>query len=169
MNVSLSELLMLINKKSEEVGELYQDVIKNSVVTKDREVTGDNEIILNDVEDFYKVKMRFDNALYELMKYKNILALSNSSVKLPNGQTIIEAINTISSLKRELGLYDVLALKKPSLNRMFDGSGGSSYYRINDLNFDLNSIKENRNLVKNKITEIEAAIYNINATTFVEI
>lgn len=169
MKVSLSELLLLINKKDEEVSENYQDVLKNSMVTKDREIGTGVETILNTVEDFKTIQCKYEKSISDLIRYKNALALANSSIRLMNGQTIIEAINTIGALKREFTLYDALLCKKATLNRMFDGSGGSSYYRVNDLNFEISDVKNRREELRNKISELEANIANTNATSFIEI
>lgn len=168
MKVSLANLLLLINQKEKEVSELYSEVLKNTIVVKDRELDG-RETILNEVEDFGVVIDKYEAACDELVKYKNILATNNATVKTESGYTIIEAINKVSVLRRKLNLYDNLVTKKPSLSRQSDGNGISSYYRINDLNFDLELEKQVRLETQNEIAELEVSIQQANANTIVEI
>lgn len=168
MEVSLANLLLLINQKSTEVSEWHSEVLKNTILIKDREIDG-RETILNKVEDFDFIYSKYKDVCNELSKYKNLLTIKNSTVKIQSGITIIEAINNISILKKRLYLLDDLASKNPKLSRQSDGNGISSYYRVNDLNFDLESIKAERIEVKDEITQLESEIQQTNSTTFIEI
>ena len=168
MKVTLSNLLLIINQKSKEMSSLRYDVMNNSVVTKDRELDG-TETILTDVKDFEEVLGIYKTELEALTKYKNILAKMNATVEVKDGMTIIEAINMVSSLRKELELFDTLANKTPSLGRKFDGNGSNSYYRVVDLNYNIDLIKDERQSLVDRISELESAIQQVNATTFVEI
>ena len=168
MKVSLSNLLLLINQKEKEVNEQYSDVLKNSMITKDKELDG-KETVLNIVEDFSTVIEKYEKSINELNNYKDLLAYTNATQSTESGLTIIQAINATSCLRKKLGLYDSLSSKKPSLNRQFDGNGGSAYYRVQDLNFELEVIKGMREEITNKISQLEADIQNTNATTFLEV
>lgn len=168
MKVTLSNLLLIINQKSKEMSSLRYDVMNNSVVTKDRELDG-TETILTDVKDFEDVLGVYKSELEALTKYKNILAKMNATVEVKDGMTIIEAINMVSSLRRELELFDTLANKTPSLGRKFDGNGSNSYYRVVDLNYNIDLVKDEKQSLVDRISELESAIQQVNATTFVEI
>lgn len=168
MKVSLANLLLLINQKDKEVSELHSEVLRNSIVVKDREIDG-RETILNEVQDFNVVTEQYFRACDELTRYKNLLAINNATVKLDSGMTIIEGINTLSTLRKELYLFDALVNKKPSLDRRSDGNGISSYYRVNDLNFDLDKAKSNRANMQNDISALESQIQKANNENFVEI
>ena len=168
MKVSLANLLLLINQKETEVSENYSNLMKNTIISKDRELDG-TETILNEVENFKDLQEKYEKSVIDLEIYKNKLAFANATEKVSADITIIEAINKVSALRRRLGLYDNLSAKKASLERRFDGNGGSSFYRVNELNFDINKIKRIREEIKTKISELEADIQNTNATTYVEI
>lgn len=168
MKVTLSNLLLIINQKSKEMSSLRYDVMNNSVVTKDRELDG-TETILTDVKDFEEVLGVYKTELESLTRYKNILAKMNATVEVKDGMTIIEAINMVSSLRKELELFDTLANKTPSLGRKFDGNGSNSYYRVIDLNYNIDLVKDERQSLVDRISNLESAIQQVNATTFVEI
>lgn len=168
MKVTLSNLLLIINQKSKEMSSLRYDVMNNSVVTKDRELDG-TETILTDVKDFEEVLGVYKTELEALTKYKNILAKMNATVEVKDGMTIIEAINMVSSLRKELEIFESLANKTPSLGRKFDGNGSNSYYRVVDLNYNIDLVKDERQSLVDRISELESAIQQVNATTFVEI
>ena len=168
MKVSLANLLLLINQKESEVSENYNNIMKNSAIIKDKELDG-NETSLNEVEDFKYLQEKYEASAKDLELYKNKLAYINATEKISLNMTIIEAINKVSILRKRLELYNSLSGKKPSLERRFDGNGGSAYYRVNDLNFNLDEIKRIKEDIKVKISELEADIQNTNATTYVEI
>ena len=168
MKVSLANLLLLINQKEKEVSELHNEVIRNSMVIKDREIDG-RETVLNEVQNFDSLIKDYFAVCDELTKYKNLLAKNNASVILESGITIIEAINVLSILRKKLYLFDILVTKKPSLDRKSDGNGISSYYRVNDLNFNLELVKHDRLSIQDHISKLESEIQKANNENFVEI
>lgn len=168
MKVSLANLLLLINQKEKEVSELHNEVIRNSMVIKDREIDG-RETVLNEVQNFNSLIKDYFAVCDELTKYKNLLAKNNASVILESGITIIEAINVLSILRKKLYLFDILVTKKPSLDRKSDGNGISSYYRVNDLNFNLELVKHDRLSIQDHISKLESEIQKANNENFVEI
>ena len=168
MKVTLSNLLLIINQKSKEMSTLRYDVMINCTITKDRELDGTEQVLV-DVKDFEEVLSKYKSELNTLTKYKNILAKMNATVKVKENMTVIEAINTVSSLRKELELFETLSSKVPSLSRKFDGNGSSSYYRVVDLNYDIDVIKAEKQALVDEISNLETLIQQVNATTFVEI
>ena len=168
MKITLSNLLLLINQKADNMSVLYSDVLKNSTIIKDRELNG-TETPLGDVKDFDEVLKEYKTASDELVLYKNTLAKMNATIEVENGLTIIEAINLLSVLRNRLDLFESLSNKQPSLNRRFDGNGSNAYYRVTDLNFDAETIKAEKQELVDEIARLETLIQEKNATTFVEV
>lgn len=170
MKVSISELLLMISQKTKEMSECYFDVINSIYTMKDRELDG-TEIILNEVSDsdFEFIINKYERLASDLVKYKNVLNQSNSSIKTQSGMTISEAMNYIALSRKKLELYDALSNKKSKLSREFDGNGSSSYYKVSELNYNADTYKNLKNVLNTSISTLEADIANTNATNFVEI
>lgn len=168
MKISLANLLLQINQKEKEVNEKYSEVLNNSILTKDRELNG-TETILNEVKDFRVVLNDYLNSTADLTRYKNILAIHNSTIKTESGLSIIEAINKVSVLRRELNLFETLSSKRESLTRQSDGNGISSYYRVKSFNFNMDMVMQQKDDIQKEIQRLEADIQQTNATSFVDI
>lgn len=168
MKISLANLLLQINQKEKEINEKYSEVLNNSILTKDRELNG-TETILNEVKDFDTVLYDYLKSTSDLAKYKNILAISNATTKTESGLSIIEAINKVSVLRRELSLFESLSSKSESLTRQSDGNGISSYYRVKSFNFNMDMVVKQKDNIQKEIQKLEADIQQTNATSFIEI
>lgn len=169
MKVSLAELILLINRSTNDVYEKRNTVFKNTIQTSDVELSG-QKTVLNDVEDFTKLYNDYTNSLTRLEQYKNILAQANCTTKIPEfNLTITEALNKIRTCRTLLEMYDSLALKKETKERRFDGNGSTSYYRVNSLNFSVTEMESLKSTTAAKIDKLESLIATTNASTFVEI
>lgn len=168
MKISLANLLLQINQKEKEINEKYSEVLNNSILTKDRELNG-TETILNEVKDFDTVLYDYLKSTSDLAKYKSILAISNATTKTESGLSIIEAINKVSVLRRELSLFESLSSKSESLTRQSDGNGISSYYRVKSFNFNMDMVVKQKDNIQKEIQKLEADIQQTNATSFIEI
>ena len=169
MKVSLAELILLINRSTNDVYEKRNTVFKNTMKTSDFELSG-QETVLNNVEDFTQLYNDYTNSLTRLEQYKNILAQANCTTKIPEfNLTITEALNKIRTCRTLLEMYDSLALKKETKERRFDGNGSTSYYRVNSLNFSATEMESLKTTTAAKIDKLESLIATTNASTFVEI
>lgn len=166
--LSLNNLILLINQGEKELDTLKYDVLRNSIITQDVELNGD-KTVLKEVENFDTLMEKYNDNLLKLNNYRNILTQSNSTVKLSCGITIIEAIDKVKFLNKKLRLLEDLCNKTESKRRMYDGAGGSSYYREDKFNFDIDKIKSEKDKINKQIADLEADIQNTNAITMVEI
>ena len=78
-------------------------------------------------------------------------------------------INQVKALRKMSDLYDVILSEKPKLQRKFDGNGSQAYYRIQELNFDVEEIKKAKEKTNNLIMSLENEINILNSNTFVEL
>lgn len=169
MKISLAELILLINRTESEITEKSSIIYKNIIITKDVEIDG-KETILNDTLPFNDIYNSYIDSLTRLENLKNILTKTNCSTKISEHDiTITEALNKINNYRKQLSLYEHLALKRPSKERRFDGSGSSSYYRVNELNYIPEIIEELKRVTNSQIDKLESLIAMTNTSTFVEI
>lgn len=168
MRISLSELILLINEKKNELIDAFKEVDKASIIMKDKNLDG-SEIVLSEVKDFKKAFDNYEKVVNEFVEYKNALANVNSITKINSTLTIIEAINTLSSLRIKLEHLKHLSSKKPSITREFDGNGGSSYYSVSELNFEIKEILDKKQSLQRTITKIESDLAIANATNYVDL
>lgn len=170
MKISLSELILLINRTESEIQEKQNIIYKNIIITKDVEIDNGFETLLTDVEPFDTIYNSYIESLTRLETYRNALTKANCNTKIvDNDLTIIEALNKINNLRKQLSLYDNLSVKRSSKDRRFDGNGSTSYYRCNELNFKMESIEQLRKATSSQIDKLESLITSTNASTLVEI
>ena len=62
--------------------------------------------------------------------------------------SINEMINQVKALRKMSELYDVILGEKPKLQRKFDGNGSQAYYRVQELNFNIEEIKKAKEKTK---------------------
>ncbi|MFX0548164.1 hypothetical protein ACOAKC_02395 [Hathewaya histolytica] len=166
--ITLSELILLINQTNDKVYTSSSEIVKNSIIIKHRELDG-KETILNNVKDFNNKYNLYIECLHKLETYKNKLSKANSQIIATKGMTILETLNHMNNLKKQLALLDELCAKEPSLKRYFDGNGSNAYYRVEDLNFDIEKYKNEKLRLQSEINNLESCIQQANANNFVEI
>lgn len=167
--ISLVNLMNLVSQLENDKNDQYCEVINNTIIVKDRELNGD-EMVLNEVSDFGIELSKYIDLCTKISKYKSIIAKTNANtISEITGKSIIDMINEIKQYKNILATYDTLLSKKPSLKRCFDGNGGSSFYKVTELNFDTKQIQSDKDFVIGMIMKYENEINNLNANTMVEI
>lgn len=166
--ISLISLFTLIKQEEEKLSEIKDKIFKNALVTKDRELDG-RETLLSEVEVIEELFISYNLLSNKIVNHKNKLNYYNTTTKVSGELSIIGAINTIKAFRSELNMLDSLSRKTPSLDRKFDGNGGSAYYRVIDLNFKLPNVNERRDFLNKEIARLDSLIQNANATTLVKI
>ena len=169
METTFANLLILIQQESAKLGEIKDKIRKNSTITKDKEIESGKETLLQDVENFDDLMAQYNVSSDKLVYYKNMLNKENNSTMVEKDETISDVINIIKELRSRLSLLDTLSYKQTSRDRRFDGNGGYAYYRVVELNFNMDDINILREETKNEISRLEALIQNVNATTVITI
>lgn len=166
--ITLSELILLINQTEKEANYNFYNVLNNSIVIKDRELDG-KETILNEIKEFDQEYNLYVDSINKLECYKNKLSKANATSIAYKDMTILETLNNINNLKKQLNLLEELCDKTPSLKRCFDGNGSNAYYKVEKLNFDLDIYSNKKHKIQLQINTLESAIQQANANTFVQI
>lgn len=169
MKINLSELLLLINQESEKRSDIVRDLMNSSVIKKDIEIDG-RETILEDVKEFEPLFDQFNSIVRSVADLKSKLAVANATTVV-NGtdMTIVETMNNIMALRKTLDVYESLSDKRATKSRMSDGNGISSYYRIYELNYNIELIKQLKDKIVSDINNLEARISETNINTLVDI
>lgn len=166
--ITLSELILLINQTNEKAYVCSSEIQKNSIIIKHRELDG-RETVLNETKDFDTQYNLYMECLHNLEVYKNKLSKANSQIIATKGMTILETLNHMNNLKKQLTLLDELCTKSSSLKRYFDGNGSNAYYRVEELNFHIEKYKNEKSKLQSEINNLESCIQQANANNFVEI
>ena len=169
MNINLTNLMNLINNEESLAYEKYRDLVNNLVITKDRELDG-TETVLNEVKDFDSLYNDYLSQVKKVGVYKSVLARYNTNtISETTKMSINEMINQVKALRKMSDLYDIILNEKPRLQRKFDGNGSQAYYRIQELNFDIEEIRKAKEKTNNLIMSLENEINILNSNTFVEL
>lgn len=168
-NISILNLMSLISQKENEVSDIVNRMSYASVVQKHIEIETKSETVLNEVEDFDLLYDDYIVTQNEVSECRGALAETNATTLLSNGRSIIQSINDIKGYRNVLYQLDRYINKKETLNRRFDGNGGSSYYEKNELNYSVNAMREEKDKYIKLIEETENEISTLNATTLVQL
>lgn len=96
----------------------------------------------------------------KITKIKSIIYEKNNTLRLPDGRTIQEAIVDNTNLREMKSLYDTLLDKRNSKRRVTEVN--NSYFKCKTLNYDIEEIKNERELIENKIQNTDFEISKLN-------
>lgn len=164
ITTTLSGLLSLINQSKERVFDLSIDVKNAAIVQVHEELDGRKTIVSEDL-DFDAALSEYQSEQSKLEAFKNALMTHNSITRIPNGMTIVEAMNHIAKLRSTVSLLNGLCTNKSSKLRSSDGNGISAYYKCTDLKYNRDDMDKARLRMTDLITNLETDIATTNAKT----
>lgn len=169
--VTLSELLLLIESHSKKKRELSNDLYSLRTKEEIEEIDGrktDVSFNKQTYKEVYDKYVEVCDSLVGLELLKNETNQKTFAVK-SNGKNIslTEALLKVKSLRERLtNIENALSLRESKVRRN-DGVGSQSYYKITSYNFDKDELSDVRECLENEIKELESGIQLANSNTAV--
>lgn len=132
--------------------------------TSIQELDGKVNVIEDYTEDFKKTFEEYKNTRIKITKIKSIIYEKNNTFKLPDGRTIQEAIVDNTNLRKMKSLYSSLLNKRNSKRRVTEVN--NSYFECKTLNYDIEKIKNENELIEKKIQDTDFEISKLNSIEF---
>lgn len=164
MKTNLSNLMNIVaedeRKFSEYAAELRQYVYNISI----QELNGNVNVIEDYNEDFTRAFSEYKKLQEKIIKMKSVLYEKNNTFKLPDGRTIQEAIVENTILRKMKTTYEILLSQKNSKKRITEVN--NSYFECKMINFDIENIREEYQILEKKIQDTDFEISKLNSIEF---
>lgn len=147
-------------KFSEYAAELRQYVYNISI----QELNGNVNVIEDYNEDFTRAFSEYKKLQEKIIKMKSVLYEKNNTFKLPDGRTIQEAIVENTILRKMKTTYEILLSQKNSKKRITEVN--NSYFECKMINFDIENIREEYQILEKKIQDTDFEISKLNSIEF---
>ena len=99
-----------------------------------------------------------------ITRIKSIIYEKNNTFKLPDGRSIQEAIVDNTNLRKMKSLYSSLLNNRASKRRVTEVN--NSYFECKTLNYDIEKIKNENELIEKKMQETDFEISKLNSIEF---
>lgn len=164
MKTNLSSLMSIVAEEERKFSEYGYEVSNHAYNVSIQELDGKVNIIEDYKEDFKKQFEEYRTIQKRITKIKSIIYEKNNTLKLPDGRNIQEAITDNTNLRKMKSLYDTLLSKRNSKKRVTEVN--NSYFECKTLNYDIETIKEEREVIEKKIQNTDFEISKLNSIEF---
>lgn len=164
MKINISGLMTIIADEERKFGTLANSLRSNIYNTSIQELNGTINVIEDYKEEFTKNKDSYKESLIKITKLKSILYEKNNSFKLSDGRTIQEAIIENSNLRKMKGTYDYILSFRNTKRRVTEVN--NSYFENKTVNYDIESLKNEMDILENKIQKTDIEISKLNSIEF---
>lgn len=164
MKTNLSSLMSIVAEEERKFTEYGYEVANYAYNVSIQELDGKVNVIEDHTEDFNKQFKEYKDIQKKITKIKSIIYERNNTFKLPDGRTIQEAIVDNTNLRKMKSLYDTLLDKRSSKKRVTEVN--NSYFECKTLNYEIEEIKEERELIEQKIQNTDFEISKLNSIEF---
>lgn len=164
MKTNLSSLMNVVAEEERKFSEYGCNVNEYAYNTSIQELDGKVNVIEDYTEDFKKTFEEYKNTQIKITKIKSIIYEKNNTFKLPDGRTIQEAIVDNTNLRKMKFVYSSLLNKRNSKRRVTEVN--NSYFECKTLNYDIEKIKNENELIEKKIQETDFEISKLNSIEF---
>ena len=164
MKTNLSNLMNIVaeeERKFSSYGYSLKEYVYN---TSTQELDGTINVIENYKDDFQKDFQDYKNTQEKITKIKAIIYKNNNTFKLPDGRTIQEALVDNTNLRKMKSLYNYLISQKNVKKRVTEVN--NSYFECKTINFDINKIREEYEILEKKIQDTDFEISKLNSIEF---
>ena len=164
MKTNLSNLMNIVieeERKFSSYGYSLKEYVYN---TSTQELDGTINVIEDYKDDFQKDFQDYKNTQEKITKIKSIIYQKNNTFKLPDGRTIQEALVDNTNLRKMKSLYSYLISQKNIKKRVTEVN--NSYFECKTINFDINKIREEYEILEKKIQDTDFEISKLNSIEF---
>lgn len=164
MKTNLSSLMNVVAEEERKFSEYGCNVNEYAYNTSIQELDGKVNVIEDYTEDFKKTFEEYKNTQIKITKIKSIIYEKNNTFRLADGRTIQEAIVDNTNLRKMKSLYSSLLNKRNSKRRVTEVN--NSYFECKTLNYDIEKIKNENELIEKKIQDTDFEISKLNSIEF---
>ena len=164
MKTNLSSLMNVVAEEERKFSEYGGNVNEYAYNTSIQELDGKVNVVEDYTEDFKRTFEEYKNTQIKITKIKSVIYEKNNTFKLPDGRTIQEAIVDNTNLRKMKSLYSSLLNKRNSKRRVTEVN--NSYFECKTLNYDIEKIKKENDLIEKKIQETDFEISKLNSMEF---
>ena len=164
MKTNLSNLMNIVVEeewKFSSYGYTLKEYVYN---TSTQELDGTINVIEDYKDDFQKDFQDYKNTQEKITKIKSIIYQKNNTFKLPDERTIQEALVDNTNLRKMKSLYNYLISQKNVKKRVTEVN--NSYFECKTINFDINKIREEYEILEKKIQDTDFEISKLNSIEF---
>ena len=164
MKTNLTNLMNIVAEEERKFTDYGYTLKEHAYSISTQELTGQVNVIEDYSEDFKKEFKEYKATQDKIAKIKKIIYQKNNSLKLPDGRTIQEAIVEVASLRKMKSLYSTLLAKRSSKRRITEVN--NSYFECKSINFNLDTLKEEYEVIEKRIQDTEFEISKLNSIEF---
>ena len=164
MKINISGLMTIIADEERKFNNLANSLRTNIYNTSIQELNGTINVIEDYKDEFTKNMISYKESLTKITRLKSILYEKNNSFKLSDGRTIQEAIIENTNLRKMKGTYDYILSFKNTKRRVTEVN--NSYFENKTVNYDIESLKKEMEILENKIQKTDIEIFKLNSIEF---
>lgn len=164
MKINISGLMTIIADEERKFNNLANSLRTNIYNTSIQELNGTINVIEDYKDEFTKNMISYKESLTKITILKSILYEKNNSFKLSDGRTIQEAIIENTNLRKMKGTYDYILSFKNTKRRVTEVN--NSYFENKTVNYDIESLKKEMEILENKIQKTDIEISKLNSIEF---
>ena len=158
MKTNLSNLMNIVVEEERKFSSYGYELKEYAYNTSTQELDGTVNIIEDYKEDFTKDFEEYKKTQEKITKIKSMI------FKLPDGRTIQEALVDNTNLRKMKNLYNYLLSQKSVKKRVTEVN--NSYFECKTINFDINQIREEYEILEKKIQDTDFEISKLNSIEF---
>ena len=164
MKTNLANLMNLVSEYERNLNTINQQLRSHIFSTTIEELDGKKNIV-EDYRETFKDEFIEYNELFEKIQIaKQVIAKKNNELKLPNGDSIADALITINLLRKKMFLLESFLNEKNSKRRITEVN--NSYFESKEVNFDAKAMKEVYSKIQQEIQNLEFEISKLNSKEF---
>ena len=164
MKTNLSNLMNIVVEEERKFSAYGYELKEYAYNTSTQELDGTVNIIEDYKEDFTKDFEEYKKTQEKITKIKSMIFQKNNTFKLPDGRTIQEALVDNTNLRKMKNLYNYLLSQKSVKKRVTEVN--NSYFECKTINFNINQIREEYEILEKKIQDTDFEISKLNSIEF---
>lgn len=164
MKTNLSNLMNIVVEEERKFSSYSYSLKEYVYNTSTQELDGTINVIEDYKDDFQKDFQDYKDTQEKITKIKSIIYQKNNTFKLPDGRTIQEALVDNTNLRKMKSLYNYLISQKNIKKRVTEVN--NSYFECKTINFDINKIREEYEILEKKIQDTDFEISKLNSIEF---
>ena len=164
MKINISGLMSLIAEEERKFNSLSTGLRTNIYSTSIQELNGTVNVIDSYEEEFINDLENYSITMERISKMKATLYEKNNHFKLSDGRTIQAAIIDNANLRKMKSTYEAMLGFRNVKRRVTEVN--NSYFECKTLNFDINKIKNELQVIDSKIQETDFEISKLNSIEF---